>query len=467
MRRWKLSLSLVIIWMISISALAQSSPRNYIVSTPAVSFSDDESQFTIEFEVTNEGGEAQGETNADIISINDGNRIIAEKTLPVLAAGEKLTVKFTFNSEDFPAGSVEALQIEVGIDQYELAGSPIARDNIRTISVTIPQLIDNLPEDVVVIIEEPDFVIPVVNIPVQMVDGGIIIGGDFYSLQDIFTAVGVIGIGLLLLWFITIILRLLFRRPPTFGQWQPPYASMTYYDPNSTMGRRQAWQHHAQNGTIFQACTQHNVVALKRLLDMEGNNIGAWEIKAIRTVQYDMYGRVSRTETVMPGGIVKKLNKVAHKAPSYSNDKLRKSVNPIARDIAKLTSKKISKKSAMLPIAMDIRFEGKHGEIRILFELYQCRNHAWHLLDQWEPEMAIVGHKIVENYTYTLNGQLAGENFKDYKRRLSEDFAWLLGGMLYRHQVPSQPEPDMVPPDTLTGMAPITEDNMPAVDTSV
>ena len=135
---------------------------------------------------------------------------------------------------------------------------------------------------------------------------------------------------------------------------------------------------------------------------------GEWSIKAIRTVQYDMYGRISRTEVVMPSKIVKKLNKVAQRSQSYDNPKLRKAVQPIAKDIAKLASKPINKKSAMLPIALDFRFEGKHGEVRIVFELYQCRNHGWHLIDQWEPEMAIVRHKIIESSTYSLNVQLGG-----------------------------------------------------------
>jgi len=261
----------------------------------------------------------------------------------------------------------------------------------------------------------------------------------------------------------SLILRLLFNRKPVFGTWTPPYAQQPYYDPNSTMGRRNSWQTHAQNGTIFETCSQNNVVALKRLLDMEGEILGEWTIKSIRTVQYDMYGRISRTEVIMPSKVVKKLNKVAQRSQNYDNPKLKKAVHPIAKDIAKHASKPINKKSAILPIAMDFRFEGKHGEVRIVFELYQCRNHGWHLIDQWEPEMAIVGHKIIESYTYTLNGQLGGETYKEYKKRLVDDVAWLLGGMLYRHQQPATPDPDMVPPDTLTGMAPITEGNMPSI----
>lgn len=465
MTRWKVIVTVICVVMGTLISTAQTTPRDYVVSNPTVIFGDDGATFMIEFTVTNNGGDAGAESDIQII-YNTSGLVLARDTLPPLNANEVVTVTFAFNSSDFTAGSVEPFRVEVGVDQYELAGSPIARDNIRTFSVTIPQGITNLPEDVTppALDEPPDFVIPGLDIGVQILDDGIIFNDEFYSLSQILTGVGIIGFGLLLLWFVTIILRLLFRRPPKFGTWQPPYANVSYYDPNSSMGRRQAWQHHAQNGTIFAPCTQSAVVALKRLLDMEGKTLGGWEIKAIRTVQYDMYGRVTRTEAIMPSSVLKKLNKVARKASDYDNPKLRKAVQPIAREIAKQASKNISKKSTMLPIAMDLRFEGKHGEVRILFELYECRNHAWHLLDQWEPEMAIIGHKIDESYTYTLNGQLPGETYKDYRNRLVEDFGWLLGGMLYRHQAPAQPEPDMVPPDTLTGMAPITDESLPAVD---
>lgn len=464
MTRWKFIFSIWIMSLISIVGMAQSSPRDYTVSTPEVTYAEDGTTFTVEFTVTNNGGDAAEDADINITDDETG-RVQITDTLPPLDSNEVVTVAFEFQTSDFAAGE-QIFKVEVGIDQYELAGSPIARDNSKPFTVVIPESSNEQSSDNgnTPTADAFDFVIPGVDIGIKFLDGGIQVNQDVYETQQILIgAAGIAGV-LVLLWFFTLIIRLLFRRPPTFGNWQPPYAQPNYYDPNSTMGRRQAWQHHAQNGTIFEACSQNHVVALKRLLDIEGDVLGAWEIKSMRTVQYDMYGRISRTEVIMPSKVVKKLNKVAHKASTYDNPKLRKAVQPIAKNIAKLATKPINKKSAMLPIAMDLRFEGKHGEVRIVFELYQCRNHAWHLIDQWEPDMAIVGHKIIESYTYTLNGQLAGETYKEYKRRLVEDFAWLLSGMLYRHQAPAAPEPDMVPPDTLTGMAPITESNMPAVD---
>lgn len=464
MARWKVVIGFWIICMFCIPSFAQNAPRDYALSTPEVSYNEENTTFTVEFMVTNNGGTASDSAAINIVQDGVG-RIEASDTLPPLAENEVVTVAFEFLMADFDAGE-KFFAVEVGIDQFELAGSRIARDNRALFRVTIPENV-SVPTTSVPIVEavsDFDFVIPVVDVGINLLDDGIQINQDVYSNQQILVGVAILAAGLFLLWFLTLLLRLIFRRPAVFGTWQPPYAFNNYHDPSSTLGRRQGWQTHAQNGTIFEACSNNNVIALKRLTDIEGNILGTWDIKTMRTVQYDMYGRISRTEVIMPSKVIKRLNKVARRAPKYDNAKLRKAIQPIAKAISKHASKPISKRSAMLPIAMDIRFEGKHGEVRIMFELYQCRNGAWHVIDQWEPEMAIIGHKIVENYTYTLNGQLPDENYKSYKKRLVEDLAWVLSGMLYHHQQPDNPDPDMVPPDTLTGMAPITEGNMRPVD---
>lgn len=463
MARYKVIFVLWLICIVTMSAMAQTSPRNYALSTPTVSYSEDNTTFTVEFTVTNKGGTATD--SAAINIVQDGIGLIeASDTLPPLAENEVVTVAFEFLMADFEAGN-KFFAVEVGIDQFELAGSRIAIDNRALFSATIPENATTITPEVTPVAEsEFDFVIPVIEVGIKRLDEGIQVNQDVYTNEQILIGVAGVTVGLVLLWFFTLILRLLFRRPPTFGTWQPPYAMNTYHDPSSTLGRRQGWQTHAQNGTIFEACSQNNVIALKRLTDIEGNILGTWDIKSMRTVQYDMYGRINRTEVIMSSKLLKKLNKVAHRAQKYDNEKLRKAVQPIAKSISKQASKPINKKSAILPIALDMRFEGKHGEVRIMFELYQCRNGAWHVIDQWEPEMAIIGHKIIENYTYTLNGQLPGEAYKAYKKRLVDDIAWILSGMLYHHQQPEDPTPDMVPPDTLTGMAPITEGNMRPVD---
>lgn len=461
MARWKIIICIWIITLMGHVGLAQNNPRDYTVSSPEVTYTDEGDLFTVSFMVTNNGGDAAEETIINIIDTSTG-RVAYTDSLRVLTENEVVTLQFEFEMVDFPAGE-QIYNVEVGIDRYELAGSPIARDNTKPFTVSVTETtVTSTPE--VTPDDAFDFVIPGVDIGVKVLDDGVQINQDVYTTEQILIGAAAVAGALVLLWFVTLILRLLFQRKPTFDNWQPPYAQQAYFDPNSTMGRRQAWQHHAQNGTIFEACTQHHVVSLKRLLDMDGDILGGWNIKALRTVQYDMYGRITRTEVIMPSKVIKKLNKVARKAKSYDNPQLRKAVQPIAKEMAKRATKPISKKSSMLPIAMDLRFEGKYGEVRIAFELYQCQDHGWHMIDQWEPELGLVGNTVIESYTYTLNGQLPGEKYGDYKRRLVEDMAWLLSGMLYRHHEPTDPEPDMVPPETLTGMAPITDSNMPPVE---
>lgn len=467
MVRWKVFLVMVIVISISSGVMAQSSPRDYALSTPAVTYSDDNSTATVTVTITNNGGDATADSEVAIIQ--DGEGFVLETlTLPPQPAGDSVTIEFEIQLADFESGDV-FFAVEAGIDQFELAGSPIARDNRALVRVTVPENVPPATTDTPTT-ETPstdgefDIVIPGVNIGVNILDDAVQINQDVYPFRDILIGVGAVAVGIFILWFITLILRLLFRRSPSFGAWQPPYAYNAYHDPNSTLGRRQGWQTHAQNGTIFAPCSPNNVVAIKRLTDMEGSPIGEWNITALRTVQYDQYGRISRTEVIMPSKVLKKLNKVANRAKKYDNPTLRKKIAPVAKSITKYARKPINKKGAMLPIAMDIRFEGKHGEVRIIFELYQCQTGAWHQIDVWEPEMAVIGHKITENYTYTLNGQLPGEKFKEFQKRLVDDMAWILSGMLYHHQQVADPEPDMVPPDTLTGMAPITDDNIRPVE---
>ena len=208
-----------------------------------------------------------------------------------------------------------------------------------------------------------------------------------------------------------------------------------WHDPNSAPGRRQSWQFHAQNSAIAKPSAPDQVAVVKRLLDKRGVILGSWKVKAMRTVQYDVYGRINRTEVLMPRKLINQLNRVLRRAPNYANHELQKAISPIAKGMSKHALAPVEKQNLMLPLALDIRFEGITEQVRIQFELYQYRDSAWHLIDQWEPEFGQVGEHVPEHFTFSLNGQLSGESKGQFKTRLRDDMTQLLAGLFYHHQV--------------------------------
>lgn len=451
----RLIIGLVVLVLISsaLPLIAQDNgdnPPDYAITNLTYSFSDDESEITIEVEVTNTGGVAEVDATVNLISST--GRIIATETLPPLESGAIVRVPFTFatGNEFFSAGSSQSIIVEVGIDQVEPLFGPTIDDNSGGITVTIPETINSTgggtDGQIEVTPVDSVFVVPLLGIEVDTSN----------PIQVALLIVGV-GVTLLLLWLVIVILRLLFSRPPTFGTWQPPYANMPQLDPNSIGGRRQMWQHHAQNGSLLIPCTdQPNLHALKLLHSMDGAHLLGWNIIAMRMSQYDMYGRVNRTQVLGSKGMVKRMNKQVKRSRQVTVDKVRKGLQPVARHLTKQIKKKINKRTLGLPIALDMRFLGAHGEVRIVFELYECQNWNWQRIDTWEPEMTVMSREIYETYTYTLNGQIPGETQKQFYKRLETDVLWLLTEMVKPHPT------DMVPPDTLSNMKPITDEVEPA-----
>ncbi len=416
-------------------ALAQDEARDYAITTPLVSYSSDGATAIVALTVSNQGSDAVEESTITI-AYNDSGRIVESVDLLPLASGEVYPFSAELTLDQFPEGDV-FLKVEVGIDQYELAGSPIARDNSQLIRINVAEareaatVAGSSASDSVA---DYDFVVPLLNIGIKNLEEGIQINDSVFSGTQILVGILVLVLGLVLLWFVSLILRLIFRRSPYFDVWQPPYATGAYFDPDSTQGRRQSWQYHAQNSAINTPCTPDHLAVVKRLVDAEGHSLGSWIIKAIRSEQYDIYGRISHTEAVMPRKIVKQLNKIAGRSGEMDNQQLNKALNPIANRMSKAALRRIEKQNRSLPIALDIRFEGTAGEAHIVFELYQCRNAAWHVIDQWEPELGMIGGRIPEQFTYSLNGMLPGENYREFKARIPHDLTVLLGGLLYHHQ---------------------------------
>ena len=420
-------------------ALAQDEARDYAITTPLVSYSSDGATAIVTLNITNQGSDAVEESTITIAD-NESGRIETSVDLPPLASGEVYPFSAELALDQFPEGDV-FLKIEVGIDQYELAGSPNARDNSQLFRINVAEA-----REAATVAGPPSpneragfgFVVPLLNIEVKFLADGIGINDSVFSQTQILVGILVLALGLVLLWFVSLILRLIFRRSPSFDVWQPPYAAGAYFDPDSTQGRRQSWQYHAQNSAINAPCTPNHLVVVKRLVNAEGHTLGSWIIKAIRSEQYDIYGRISHTEAVMPRKIVKQLNKIVGRSGEMDNQQLNKALQPIANRMSKAALRRIEKQNRSLPIALDIRFEGAAGEAHIVFELYQCRNAAWRLIDQWEPELGMIGSRVPEQFTYSLNGMLPGENYREFKVRIPHDLTVLLGGLLYHQQSTSE-----------------------------
>lgn len=438
------------IWLMSGAVgMAQTTPRDYAVSLPMVSHSADGATATVAFTVTNQGGDALEPTQISIIRDSD-SRVIHSETLAPLAASAKAAFDIPLPLTDFSVGD-HFFKVEVGIDQYELAGSDIALNNSILFKVTVTEAMKAAAEAAKAADSPPpvpasepavvyDLWLPVVNAGINIDENGLEINGNRYTPSQILIGLAPAVAGLFLLWLFSLILRLLLYPAPKFGAWHPPYAVNVYHDPDSTMGRRQSWQPHAQNSAITAPCQPDHVVVLKRLLDMDGRALGGWKIKAIRTVQYDMYGHINRTEVIMSAKLTRQLNKAVRRASQADRQQLHQMLQPIARQLCKAALKPIHKQNMMLPIALDFRFEGKYGEVRVVFELHQCRGDAWHLIDQWEPDFGMAGAYIPESFTYTLQGLLPGETPKAYQKRLQEDMARLLAGLLHPHSADAPPD---------------------------
>jgi len=433
---------------------SQPNVRDYVITSVDRSFSDDGAELYLDVSIENQGSDALSESDLNVILLDgEEERIIASEPLQ-LNADEPITQRFILRVEDFSPGSVQVFQIEAGIDLYELDGSPLAEDNIAQISVEIPASggrgsAANFPD--------ADFVIPVVNIPITFGDGETIIGDTTLTNTELALYAGGVVLAIVVLGIILLVIRLLFRKPPRFEAWQPPYAGVPHIDPNSTSGRRQAWQGHAQNGSILAACSDNSLHPIKLLMSMDQMSLDGWQITAMRLSQYDMYGRVARSQVIAAQKTIKLINRAIQRRGNKPDAHI-KPLRSATRQLIKPLRKNLDKRNAMLPIAMDVRFAGRHGEVRILFELYQCQGKQWQLIDSWEPEMTVIGRNIQESYTYTIHGMGAGEDLKSYRSRLEDDLLWLLTEMLRPRQPGySAPVEDNVPPDTLTDMKPIVD----------
>ena len=429
---------LIYLWIFPLAGFAQTTPRDYSVAPPRVAYSPDGAFAVVSFTVSNQGGDAS-EPSQIVISEYQTGREQKIEPLPPLSAGNAQDFAIQLSLADLNADGIISFKIEAGIDAFELANSPIARDNSQLFHIDRSAAGAAEGNSGSFEADRPagatyQVFIPIVNLGVNFLEDGIQLNDNRYSGGDILRFLLLLAVALFCLWLLSLILRLIFRRPPRFDAWQPPYAVNNWHDPNSAPGRRQSWQFHAQNSAIPKPSAPDQVAVVKRLLDKRGAILGSWKVTAMRTVQYDVYGRINRTEVLMPRKMINQLNRVLRRAPNYANHELHKAISPIAKRLSKYALAPVEKQNLMLPLALDIRFEGITEEVRIQFELFQYRDSAWHLIDQWEPEFGQVGEHVPEHFTFSLNGQLSGESKGEFRTRLRDDITQLLAGLFYHHQ---------------------------------
>jgi hypothetical protein len=373
-----------------------------ITVTSSGSLSADGTRINIDFTVTNKGSDAHEDTIVRLLDPSS-NENLDSRSLPPLKAQQQQGLTLSFPVGKYPAGSRHPLQIEI------LSGTTLIRS--EPVTAQIPGTPAPPPVATLTVETAPSILtIPVIGIQI-----------DRSNPRDVALLVGVVAVLLILLWIFWLIVRLLFQRPPIFGTWQPPYANMPPLNPDTIAGRRQMWQQHAQNGSLPGFCNESAIHARKLLLGMDSLPMSGWHVVALRMSQYDMYGRVARSQMLASKGIIRRLDRLARKSASLPPEKLSRQVRPAASSLAKGFLRKVNQRSAILPIALDLRLQGVHGEVRIVFELYQCQQGHWQMLDSWEPEMTIIGKTIHEGYTYTIYGQTGGETFKEFRQRLQQD----------------------------------------------
>ncbi len=452
LRWWGLGIVLIVVAAAVMSGYGQAQrPADYAVRSIRTEFSQGGARIAVVFDVVNDGGASTVQATARVLD-STGTQIGDSAIVPPLPEFGSQTVRIEFPTYLFAnqAGRTVSLTASVGIGEVEAAGSDFVENNTARISVQIPDLAAQPPEG--------EDTAPAIDADAQAVgEGGIagfvqsVLNGGTTELfgTQVDSRLIVIGIvialfvALILIWVATMIVRVLFSQTPIFPNWQPPYTTANYLDPNSLAGRRTLWQPHAQSDTLPVPCYAGTFSARKVLTDMNGEKLAGWQVVGIRLNQYDMYGRVSRSQVIAAPRTVKRLNNLAKRSTRLTLKAAERQTRSIAKEMARDFRKKLNKRAAMLPIALDVRLDGRHGGVRITFELQQCAGDVYQPVDAWQPEMVVTtqGGIIHENFTYILSGQQQNEKRGVFLKRLRMDIARTLAGFAAGKVIAPPPQP--------------------------
>lgn len=414
-------------------AAAQTGPDYAIENVRPAQLSANGSAVELVFDVNNLGSAAS--SPATVRAINeDTSEVVAIERLDSLDADQRVTIRLIIPSRLLSPDREQVIQVSVSVDQTEAQSEDVSNN---TANITIPPL---------EVLQQAPSTLPTpqsgtetpTGTPMPEPDGLetllASLGFEPDNLVHVVAAVAISIVLLVMLVLLIVLLRLLFRRQNRFELHLPPYANIPPMAPSTTAGRRQGWQIHAQNDLPPPYPANEGATHIRKLLTgIDNIKLANWQISGLRISQYDQYGRVARSEVIGTPGLCRRLSKAADRAPSLTEEQISRRVRPVARALASQFRRKINPRSAMLPIALDIAFQGVHGEVRIRFELFYLEQGRWRLVDTWEPEMTVSGKAIHENFTYTLHGQRQGEPLKLFVRRLQDDLSVTLTDML-RHE---------------------------------
>ena len=452
---------LLLLLVSSVQAFAQQPlPPDYAVYVVDRQIGVDGQTAILQFGVYNIGGAAQIESEARLYLGKTGDQLLDILTLrPLSGQGDTQIVTFTVPLADLPRGDT-SFRLEVGIGTIEDLSSATIGNNRAIVGLQVPVVTPGIatrspaaetptPGD-----ETASAAPSETPIPIEILGVEIQIDPAWLRPQNPLLIAGIValcGVGLILIWMVTVILRLIFRTPRPFETWQPPYAIASTADPNTLAGRRHMWQQHAQSDSLPLPCAEEQFQIRKLLLGLDGHYLSGWRIRGLRLSQYDIYGRVARSQTLAGGGLLRKVGGLARKNGQPSQAATGKRLEPVARRLVKTFLRNINRRTMMLPIACDIRFRGMHGDVRIVFELFRCVGGAYQRVDYWEPEMTIVTGAIQENYTYSIRGLLQGETPKAFRQRLQDELTAALTAMLFK---PSAPPTGDTAPGEAANVAP-------------
>lgn len=434
-----------------LSAAYAQTAADYAIRDIRAGLSEDGANIVVDFVVVNDGQETELPETARLY--DDSGVEIASRSIPRLATNERFDVRFEVPTARFPSGGQERLIVTVGLETLPPPDQQQRKD-IARISVFIPDVVvqgtPTAPDTGAPAGETTD------GSPLDAITGALEDLGITLDLNDPLqiALIGVIiVIALILLYVLVLIVRLIFTRPPTFPAWQPPYLYSTLIDPNSTPGRRQMWQQHAQND-LLPPCMGGGHAARKALFGANGGKLQGWRVTGMRAVQYDMYGRVNRTASVAPKSAVSRVDRAARRSAKLTPRRAERLIKPGARALVDALIKQARKRALSLPVAVDVRLSGQHGDVRIAFELYECTAQGWRMIDTWQPELNVMSGTITENFTYNLYGQRPNEPRKVFRARATDELTALLVAMI---TPPPTPKPS---PETLEIQheAPVTQE---------